>query len=145
LGGAPGALAPGQFGCESVETLNPEAPVRLQPLIDLPQRFRVHRVEAPRSLRANRGEAALPKNPEVLGHSRLRDAEPGLDVGANLAGRTLAVGQQLKDVSPNRIPEDVERVHSAVISEDAYISERLSILLPVVSRGGPGWLRQLRG
>jgi len=50
----------------------------------------------------------------VLGHSRLRDAEPGLHVGANLAGRTLAVGQQLKDVSPNRIPEDVERVHRPI-------------------------------
>jgi len=114
LAGAPGALARGKFGCQSVETLNPEAPVRLQPLIDLPQRFRVHRVEPPRSLRANGGEAVLPKNPEMLGHSRLRDAEPGLDVGANLAGRTLAVGQQLKDVSPNRIPEDVERVHRPI-------------------------------
>jgi hypothetical protein len=41
----------------------------------------------------------------------LRDRELVRDGGADRACRQLAVGEQFEDASPNRIAENVERVH----------------------------------
>jgi hypothetical protein len=47
----------------------------------------------------------------VLGDRGLGDAELVADDGRHLTGAALAVGQQLQDPSPDRVAEDVERMH----------------------------------
>jgi hypothetical protein len=47
----------------------------------------------------------------MLRHRRLGDAELTLDDGADRPGRLLTTGEQLEDPAPDRITEDVERVH----------------------------------
>jgi hypothetical protein len=59
----------------------------------------------------------------VRGHRRLRDAELGLDGRGQLAGRPLAAGEQFQDAPPDRVAEDVERVHAAIVSGSAYIRQ----------------------
>jgi hypothetical protein len=57
----------------------------------------------------------LAQHPQVLRHARLGDAELLLHERGHLAGRALAVGEQLKDPAPDRVTEDVERVHGTTI------------------------------
>jgi hypothetical protein len=52
----------------------------------------------------------------MLRDTRLGDPELLLDDGADRAGRHLAVGEQLEDAPPDRITEDVERVHLSIIN-----------------------------
>src|SRR6266511_2441217 len=71
------------------------------------------------------------------------DAELRLDDRARLAGRPLAVGEQLQDPAPDRIAEDVERVHGASISAGTHISQALDLSPggahdPAGLRGQPG-------
>src|SRR6266511_4309109 len=71
------------------------------------------------------------------------DAELRLDDRARLAGRPLAVGEQLQDPAPDRIAEDVERVHGASISAVTHISQALDLSPggahdPAGLRGQPG-------
>jgi len=57
---------------------------------------------------------------------------------AQLAGGTLSLGQQLEDPSPDRISEDVERVHEANILAVPYISQVLNTRDASIPHGGRG-------
>ena len=61
-------------------------------------------------------QARVLQRSEVLRNRRLRDAEFGLDDSADVSGGCLTVGDQLEDATPDRIPEDIERVHVAMIA-----------------------------
>jgi hypothetical protein len=49
----------------------------------------------------------------VLGHGGLGDAELGADDRGDRSRGLLALGQQLEDPAPDRVAEDVERVHDS--------------------------------
>jgi len=49
----------------------------------------------------------------VLGDGGLADAELALDHRGDRAGRLFPLGEQLQDPAPDRIAEDVERVHAS--------------------------------
>ena len=59
----------------------------------------------------------------MLRHRRLGDRELGLDHRADRAGALLTLGKQLQDPAPDRIPENIERVHSRSIPTLTYISQ----------------------
>jgi hypothetical protein len=49
----------------------------------------------------------------VLRDRRLRDAELPLHDRGHVAGRPLALGQQLQQAPPHRVAQDVEGVHQS--------------------------------
>ena len=59
----------------------------------------------------------------MLRHRRLGDAELALDDLADGAGRELAVGHQLEDPPPDRVAQNVERMHGQMILVASYISQ----------------------
>jgi len=108
---SPCTPAPRELDGQSVEVMLPVAPEWLEPRIDLAQWRRLDRVEPARPLGAHRREAGLSQHAQVLRHPGLRDPEVGLDDLADRAGGLLSVGQELEDPSPDRIAQNVERVH----------------------------------
>ena len=117
------ALAAGELGGERVEPLVPEPAEGVEPVVELVERRRVDGVEPPRPVRADRREAAVAEDLEVLRDGRLRDAELGLDDRGDRPCRQLAIGEQLEDAAADRVSEDVERVHAAKIQSPTYISQ----------------------
>ena len=107
------ALAAGELGRERVEALLPEPAEVVEPVVDLLERRRVDRVEPARALGPDGREPAVAQDLEVLRDGRLRDPELRLDDVADRAGRQLAVGEELEDPPPDRVAQDVERVHDA--------------------------------
>jgi hypothetical protein len=116
-------LAPDQFGGQRVQALRPESAERAEPLINLLEWRGIDGVEAPGAVGADGGETAFPKDPEMLGHPGLGDAELLLDHLRNCSRGLLPTGQQLQDPAPDGIAENVERVHPATMSMLAYISQ----------------------
>ena len=51
----------------------------------------------------------------MLRDGRLRDPELGLDDGGERPRGQLPVGEQLEDPPPDRVAQDIERVHVAMI------------------------------
>jgi hypothetical protein len=51
----------------------------------------------------------------VARDGRLADAELALDDARNLAGRVIAAREKLDEATPNRVTEDVERVHPSIV------------------------------
>ena len=88
---------------------------RVEPRVDLVQGRRVDRIEAPGAYGPDGREAALPQHLEMLRDGRLRDAELVLDGGRDRAGCLLPLPEQLEDPPSNRVTEDVERVHGAML------------------------------
>jgi hypothetical protein len=109
------ALAAGDLGREGIEVGCPEPPEAIEPCVDISERARIDRVDPPRALGAHGREPAVAQHLEVLGDRRLRDPELGSDHRDDLARRVLALGQELHDPAPDRIAEDVERVHHPAV------------------------------
>lgn len=59
----------------------------------------------------------------MLGHRGLGDAELPPDGAGDLAGCALPIGEQFQDPAPDRIAQDVERVHEGIIAVNAYIRQ----------------------
>ena len=72
-------------------------------------------VEPAGALGSDGREPAVAQHPQVLRHGRLRDAELRLDDGGDRARGQLAIGEQLEDPAPDRVAEDVERVHARIL------------------------------
>ena len=71
------------------------------------------------ALRVHRGldDPRLAQHPQVLGHGRLRHAQPALE----LAHRLLRVEQQAEDRAPVRLRDDRENaVHGVNIPKHVY-------------------------
>src|SRR4029453_7955099 len=86
-------------------------------------------------------EPVLPEHAQLLGDRRLGDPELGADGRGDGAGGLLAVGQQLQDAAPDRVAQDIERVHATTMSVTAYISQVLyspSALAAVAGQGAEG-------
>ena len=96
--------------------LVPDPAKALQPHVDLLQGLGVHGVEAVAAGRAHRGESALPQHTQVPGHSGPGDPELTRDDRGDLAGGLLALGEQFQDPAPDRVPQDVERVHRDILT-----------------------------
>src|SRR5690606_19835323 len=109
------ALTARDLGRERVDARRPEVPELLQPCVDLREGTRIGSVDAPRAFGPNRCEPALSQHFQLLRDGRLRDAEFPRDDLDDLARCVLALGQELEDAAPDRIAEDVERVHQAPV------------------------------
>ena len=105
----------------------------------LAERFGVDGIEPSCALRADGREPAVTEDLEVLGHRRLRDPELGLDDGRDRPRGQLAIGEQLEDPSPDRVSQDVERVHDAQDTSNNLYKSRLR------QRETPGDPRRRRG
>jgi predicted phosphodiesterase len=90
-----------------------------KPLVGLPQGLRRHRVQPPRALGTDPGEAVLPQYLQVLGHGGLGNAELVLNDRGDRAGSPLAVGEELQDSAANGVAQDVERVHHTILYKKA--------------------------
>ena len=117
------ATASGEFRAQRVKSLIPEGPERLQPSIELLQGSGVDGVQSSRALRAHVREAALAQNPEVLRDGGLADAELLPDDNRNITRRELLIEEQLQYPLPDRIAENVERVHTDKLAELPYIRQ----------------------
>ena len=98
---------------ERVQVRRPEHAEAVEPRVDVAERLGAHRIEAARALRPHGREPGLAQHAEVLGHGGLRDPEFGADRLRDRPGRPLAAREQLEDAPPDRVAEDVERVHPA--------------------------------
>ena len=87
----------------------------LEPVIDLAERGGVDGIEPPGPGGPDRREPAVAQDLQVLRDRRLRDPELRLDDGADLPGGMLTIGEQLQDPPTDRVAEDVEGVHEAIV------------------------------
>ena len=101
----------GELRSECIESLGPELSERLEPSVYILERAGVDGVQPTCALCTHSGEAVLPQHPEVLRDSRLTDAELFADHRDDLPRRPLVVDEQFEDASPNRVTENIERVH----------------------------------
>jgi hypothetical protein len=90
---------------ESVEMGRPELAIGGEPFIEVFERFRSNAVQAALRIRARLDEPRVLENAEVLGHSRLAEA----DAVDEFADRPLAVAEQIEDLKPPRLGQDLER------------------------------------
>lgn len=90
----------------------PESTEPIEPLVDIPQRRAVDRVQPPLAVGAYRSETIVPQNFQMLRNRRLADREFILDGRGDVACRHLTVGKELQNAAPHRLPQDVERVHT---------------------------------
>ena len=103
------------FCRQRVQLVVPETTERVEPLLDLRERLGVERIEPALSVGADVRETAVAQDPQMLRDRRLTDAELGSDDVHDLPGRLLAGGEQLEDAPPDRVAEDVERVHGSKV------------------------------
>src|SRR5215207_7064310 len=111
-----------QVSFEGVETVRPEAPVRLEPLIDLGQGLGSDAVDAALGVGADGDEAGVPQHPEVLGDSGLAQ----LQALPQLPHRALPRQQQIQDPPSGGLGEDLEggRGHGAQYNRKAICQTR---------------------
>jgi len=100
------------LGVQRVQPLLPEAAVPLQPRFHLEQRIRVQGVQAASAVHAHGREAVLTQHLQVLGDRRLADPELRPHRRRQLPRGRLPVGEQFQQPAPDRVAEDVERVHA---------------------------------
>ncbi len=120
-------FATSQLGAERIEPGAPVLPELIKPVINFQQRSRIDGVKSPRSFGAHGGKTGLPEHSQVLRHRRLSYAKLRRDRCHHRTGRMLPQGQELEDPTPDGITEDIQRVHTATLSIDTYISQSLSL------------------
>lgn len=108
--------APAQLGGERVEPLGPEPAELGHPRVDLLQRRGVDGIQPPGALSPHSGEPAVAEHLEVLRDGGVRDAELRGDGRRQLARGALTVREQLEQPAADRVAEDVEGVHSAILA-----------------------------
>jgi hypothetical protein len=89
---------------EAIEVRRPEPAVGREPVVELCERLRPDAIQAALCFRARLDESSVLEDAQVLGHRRLADAEP-VD---ELADRTLPVAEQIEDLKPPRLAQDLE-------------------------------------
>jgi hypothetical protein len=89
---------------QSVESRAPEPAVRREPGVELGQRLRPQRVEAPPAVGPDFHEPRLAEDAEVLRRPRLGQAE----LVDELADRPGTVAHEVQDAPPVRLGEGVE-------------------------------------
>jgi hypothetical protein len=98
---------------EAVERRRPMAPIRLEPLVDLAERAGLEPVQALLPVRARDDHPGLPQDAEMLGDSRLADAE----VRHQLANGGFPIPQNVEDLAAMWLCENGERdVHGRYIT-----------------------------
>ena len=96
---------------EGVELAAPEAPVRLEPLVQLTERLGPEGVQAPLGVGPDLDQPRLPEDPQVLGHARLAEAKPG----DQLVHRPLTLPQEVEDMTAVRLGEHLEGGHGGIV------------------------------
>ena len=96
---------------EGVELAAPEAPVGLEPVVQLRKWLGPEDVQAPLGIGSDLDQACLPEDPQVLGHPGLAEADPGDE----LVHRPLALPQEVEDVAAVWLGEHVEGGHGAIV------------------------------
>jgi hypothetical protein len=98
------------LGGECMEMLFPKAAELREPGIHLLERAGTYRVQAARTVRTDFCKPAFAQHPQVLRHTRLRNAELSVNHGNNSAGTLFSVCQNLKHAAAHRVAENIEGV-----------------------------------
>ena len=112
------------LGLERIQPVDPELAIPVQPAVDLAQRSgsTAYSRRVPSTVTvANPLSRSTRRCWETAGWL-IPNSAP---IGGDAARRRLAVGQQLQDPAPDRVAEDVERVHLASISVMTYMNKGL--------------------
>ena len=91
------ALAPRDLRGKGLEARFPKYPESVEPVVDLPQRGRVERVDTARSINPHGREPVVAEHPQVLRHGGLGDAELTLHRYDDIARGMFPGGQQLQN------------------------------------------------
>ncbi len=86
-------------------------PELIEPPVGLAERLSLDGVQTAGPLRPHRREARLSQHAEMLRDRGLGDSELMPDDVRDGAGAQLLIREQFEDAAPNRIAENVERVH----------------------------------
>ena len=89
----------------------PEVAELVEPTVGLAERLGRHGVQTTGALGSRRRETGLAEHPEMLRHGGLRDSEFVPDDLGHSARAELLTREQFEDAAPNRIAEDVKRMH----------------------------------
>ena len=103
-------FAPRDLGGECIETLFPKTAELREPGVHFLQGPGADRVEAARTVRTDFCKPAFAQHPQVLRHTRLRNAELSVNHGNNSAGTLFSVCQNLKHAAADRVAENIEGV-----------------------------------
>jgi hypothetical protein len=90
---------------EVVEPGRPHEPIRLQPRVDLPERFGSKAVEPPLSVGPHLDESGFTQDAQVLGDGRLAEVQ----VRDERTHGLLIIAEELEDALPMWFGQDVER------------------------------------
>lgn len=90
---------------EGIETSGPHPSVWREPGVDLDQRFGSYLVDPALGIDAHRHETRIPQYPQMLGDTRLRQAE----IVDELADGALPFAQQIQDLSARGLGKCSER------------------------------------
>jgi len=119
---ARGSSTARELGAQGVQVTGPQVAELLYPAVDLAHARSLDGVQPSGTFRAHGGEAVLAQHAQMLGHRRLRDAELLPHDLDDLPGGAFTREQELEDAPPDRVAQDIERVHASVLSVLAYIS-----------------------
>jgi len=102
---------------EGIETIAPESPVGLEPLVELGEGLRAQGVQTSLAVDPDPDQAGFPQHPKVLRHAGLAEAEPE----DQLVHRSLPVPQQVEDVASVRLGKHLEGGHRRTIYNSEVI------------------------
>src|SRR5205823_9503113 len=102
---------------EVVEPGAPEAPVALEPAVELGQGSGPQGIDAPRPVGADLHQLRLTEDAQVAGHGRLRQRRERSD---ELSGRPLTPGEEVQDCAARRLCHGFEDVHGPSIWSSLY-------------------------
>src|SRR5690349_3207251 len=92
---------------------SPRLPHMSEPLLERGETGGIGLVDAPLRLGPHAEQRRGAKDLEMLGNGRGRD----LEAGSDLAGRELALGEELDDAAAGRIRERGEAVHETMLGQ----------------------------
>jgi hypothetical protein len=89
---------------EVIKVGRPQLAVRGEPFVELRERLGTDAIQAPLRVSPRLNQARVPQHAKVLGHRRLADPE----AGDEFADRPLSVAQQIQDLEPPWLREDLQ-------------------------------------
>ncbi len=102
---------------ERIQTVAPEAPIAVQPDVELGESFRTKGIDPPLSFRADLDKPHLEQDPKMARNGRLRQGREGRH---QVSGRPLLLREQVEDRPPCRFRYRNEDVHGRNIALGVY-------------------------
>ena len=108
---------------QRVQTVGPFGAIRLEPGVEVPERFTAQPIKAPLGIGPDRDQAGIPQHLQVAGNARLAHAEKLNE----LADRALLGANRVQDATSSRLHDGFE---------DGGRDHRFNIVIHVYKRKG---------